>query len=145
MSDVNKENVEFAISIMGQAKKLDMCSFQDGPVDEVDSIDKLHACGNTACFVGYLILTDRYKEFVYKEFGKGHLISSDGTIDEWNNADDFYNSPEYYLGKFLNIDYDLAHAFIYGYSEDYDENFYAVPFREVKPEHVITKLEELLV
>lgn len=110
------------------------------------NVDDLHRCGNTACFVGYLALTDEYKAFVTDTY-KAHItdlheirVDYDGTIA---NTARFGNSSEDYLSKFLGIDEDIAHAFIYGSPVAWDKNFYPVDFEKVKPQHVIEKLEEL--
>lgn len=53
---MNKERIQYAISIMEQAENLDMNSYQSA-FNHVATIKELHTCGNTACFAGYLALS----------------------------------------------------------------------------------------
>jgi hypothetical protein len=53
---MNVDNIKYAIEVMKKAKSLSMTSFQHGTT-EVESVKELHTCGNTACFIGYLVLT----------------------------------------------------------------------------------------
>lgn len=157
---MNVENVNFAIEVMKNAKNLQMTTFQHSSDGDEDydgtvacTIDDLHRCGNTACFVGYLSLTDEYKKFVINTFkqntNQDFKVDSDGTIieDFYNEEDDDYfeNSSEYYLSEFLGITNYTAHDFIFG-DTIYGgfSNFYDMNFKQVKPEHVINKLELVL-
>jgi hypothetical protein len=100
---VNVKNVKFAIEVMKQAKNLNMCMYQDGRED-VDTIEELHACGNTACFIGYLVLTDTYKNFVKSLITNQLQFETDGTISYGVLEDlPLDNEPGYYLSEFLGL------------------------------------------
>lgn len=145
MSKINKENVLFSIEVMKQAKNLQMESFQGGTGSSC-TMDDLHSCGNTACFIGYLALTDYYKKFAldvwYKD--RNPKVWRDGTVLSGDEGEGIFE-PEHYLAKFLGVSVEKAEGFIYGSGGDGSiRSFYPVEFSEVKPEHVIAKLEELL-
>lgn len=147
---MNVENINFAIEVMKSAKNLQMETFQDVNGDEIAcTIDDLHRCGNTACFVGYLSLTDKYKEFVINTYTQDSLkdikVDTDGTVIDYDDDTDFDNSSEYYLSRFLDIKEDTAHGLIYGNRGFGDFcSFYDEDFSKVKPEHVIEKLNLVL-
>ena len=152
---MNRENIEFAIKLMSEAKALNMCSYQSSEAI-AKTVPGLHACGNTACFIGYLALTPEFTNFVIGALGGiNSKVSYDGSLYE----DGAYLEdlpPEMTLSAFLGIDRELAHRFIFNvpeFEEDYDYAgddgdekgcFYPVPFPEVEPKHVIEKLNQLL-
>lgn len=57
---MNKERIQYAISIMEQAKNLKMTYWQ-GEEGFSSTIEELHTCGNTACFAGYLALSPLFQ------------------------------------------------------------------------------------
>lgn len=149
---MNRENVEFAIKLMGEAKCLSMSTFQSSSSGECSkSIEQLHACGNSACFIGYLALTEKFKTFVTAAFklDKSSKIDFDGSLYErftFTDSECEYRrvaDSDLTLATFLGIEVDLAEQFIYGMSESRD-GFYPVRLAEVEPEHVIEKLNQLL-
>ena len=62
---MNIERLNYAIEIMKQARNLDMTNWRSGK--PVESIEELHACGNTACFAGYLALSPEWDGKVASE------------------------------------------------------------------------------
>lgn len=128
---VNKVNVQKAIDIMERVPNdmLNMRFFQSGSLyGTVTTEEALHACGNKACFAGYIAVSPEFK--------------ADGGKSSWSGAprltpgDNATDS----ISKWLDIDLDLAESFVFGDSD----TFYPVPWTEVKPQHVIAKLKELL-
>ncbi|AAS89637.1 p51 [Pseudomonas phage PaP2] len=132
----NIENVKLAIQVMERATNLDMRSWQAdsrnaylAPPIMALSIDDLHACGNTACFAGYLAISgipgwsiSAFQKPKYKE----HLNESA-------------------VKNFLEISNDLAYALVYGeYTIGDWDTFYPVPFSKITPDHVIEKLNLIL-
>lgn len=77
---MNKERIQYAISIMEQAKNLYMNSWQSA-FKPVATINELHFCGNTACFAGYLALSPLFKEVGGAVGSHGHPILGDW-VDE---------------------------------------------------------------
>lgn len=140
---MNENNVRYAIEVMKSAKNLYMGDFQCGDYAEVDTVEGLHACGNTACFIGYMCLTDVWKEFFHGlvEYGEVSDFSISGDV-YYNDGYNF--KTEYSLAKFLDISPNLADAFIYGSSAKHPFMYYPIDFEDVKPEHVIARLEKVL-
>lgn len=148
---MNVDNIKYAIEVMKKAENLFMGDFQCAPdkceddrnydineFREAETIDQLHTCGNRACFIGYLCLTDVWKQF-FGGMGKVLKFDTDGSI-LYADIEDIYTSNA--LSEFLDIDRELADALIYG---DYDDkDFYPVNFEDVTPEHVIEKLNLIL-
>lgn len=131
---MNKQRVEQAIDMMRNAKNLDMSDWQihaAGTKRNVNSIEELHSCGNTACFAGYLAISPEFH-------AAGGSCGLNGTpvIDNGLAADDA-------VARYLDISPSLAHAIVYGHRY-HDIALYPVAFNDVKPEHVIAVLECVL-
>lgn len=123
---MNKRNVLKAIAIMKRAKNLEMLAFQSRAHGRgfVGTEEELHMCGNTACFAGYIAISKEFKE--------------DG--GECRDGSPFFNGEleEEAIRQWLDISIDLASGLVYG------EVYSPIPFSEVKPKHVIEKLELIL-
>jgi hypothetical protein len=133
---VNRENILHAISVMKKAKNLDMRSFQSDHHEVQCSVAELHRCGNTACFAGYMMLTTKVKTFAKQTYGPNLALS----YETGDMLTDRTVIPERrWLSEYLGISEDLARQFVYGFGD-----FYPVQFADVKPEHVIEKLEAVL-
>lgn len=143
---MNRENVEYCISLMENAKNLCMQDYYIGNND-CNTIEELHACNNTACFMGYVGLSEKFKEDGGDVFHPNiPILTIDG--EEYDG--------HYALAKWLDIDVDLAHQFVMGVRDENfcyyrmytDPNryspFYAKPWDDVKPQDVIEKLKLLL-
>lgn len=144
---MNVDNIKYAIEVMEKAENLYMGDFQcEGEFDdnwedyrEADTIEKLHACGNRACFIGYLCLTDVWKKF-FSDIGAVISYETDGTVC-FRGLDNSDTTES--LSTFLDIHPNLADALVFGKDLSGDD-FYPVMFQNVKPEHVIAKLELIL-
>lgn len=141
---MRKENVEAAIRIMQQAENLDMTWFQNANISggfryATHSIDELHACGNSACFAGYVALS---KEF--QDDGGGVLAGGRPVYRRGSNSIHGHSA----IAEFLGISDELATLLVYGEPDDAegpeDEAFYGKSFESVTPEDVIEKLEMIL-
>lgn len=55
---INSERLEQAIAVMRRAGKVDMRTWQSGQVKSSES--RIHACGNTACFAGWLAVSPEF-------------------------------------------------------------------------------------
>lgn len=120
---MNRDRIEYCIELMRGADRLNMLWYQSG--DEVDTLEEFHQCGNTACFAGYVALSPEFR-------------AEGGSID--------FGSPVWEgeegasaIAQWLGISYALAERFVYGH-----DDFYPVPFGDVKPQHVIEKLQAIL-
>lgn len=133
MKSTKPENVRKAIAIMERARpdNFDMGSWQcrAGLDDYVARTEKeLHACGNTACFAGYVALSPEFHE-------DGGRINPDGA--PFLPRCDAGPST---IAKWLGVSIDIAT----GLTSCDNGSFYPVPWYAVKPQHVIAKLKELL-
>ena len=145
---MNRERIEQCIDMMKRAKNLNMLTFQ-GCKDEnpvCDNISQLHACGNTACFAGYLAISDFFKR-------------AGGEVSETGSGAPVY-TPLYDTGygwehrgssavaEFLGIGYEIASDIVNGINESEQEgsycSFYGKDFEDVTPEDVIQKLQMIL-
>ena len=62
---MNRENIEYMIGIMEEAEALDMNYFQNTSTfmePSSETIEELHKCGNTACFAGYMAISDKFQK-----------------------------------------------------------------------------------
>lgn len=146
---MNIERINKAIELMQQAKNLDMREFQKGDAEPVKTMEELHACGNTACFAGYIALSpDFHAAGGWCDDGMPRMHNP-----HWGRGTEGYVSHHlcgseaiaYYLG----ISEGDACEIVYG---DLDEDvgdgnewslFYDKPWEEVTASDVIEKLEEL--
>lgn len=125
----NIERINKCIDLMRRAKNLNMRYWQDYTMRQgpEESVRDLHACGNTACFAGYLAISKFFQE-------EGGTVLSDGS-PEW--AD--YCGAEavaMYLGISIVLARDITvdpHGFW--------ERTCGVIFNKVEPKHVIKVLQ----
>lgn len=60
---MNRANIQATLDILRQAQAFDIRYFQRGAPHYVDTIEQLHACGNTACIAGYVAISPGWKAF----------------------------------------------------------------------------------
>lgn len=136
---MNRERVEYCIELMENVDRNNFCmiNFQyKGPLDKVArNITDLHTCGNSACFAGYVALSERFQ----REGGKVANNPIGAPIFK-------YGIGSRAIALYLGITEDTADALVSGAYDDEDakDDFYPVEFSEVKPEHVIEKLKLIL-
>jgi len=130
----NIDRLQDAIAIMRISKNLDMRSFQNtfDSLKISDSIASLHACGNTACFAGYIAISPMFQN-------AGGTCGNKGS-PKFNGK---YSSGA--LAEYFEISPDLADKLIFGEQNScWQEIFYPVPFDKITPAHVIQKLEMII-
>lgn len=122
---MNIANIDKAIAIMRRAQRLDMTFYQDGE-GICETEEGLHACGNTACFAGYVAISPEFRADGGEVMlaGMPYFRRSSG--------------PEA-IARWLDISVHEASQFVLGI----DDFYHPVPFHEVEPHHVIEKLEAL--
>ena len=129
---MNRERIQSAIAMMKRAipRYFNMTNWQNEPHGHIIQIaqteSELHACGNTACFAGHLALSPEFQK-------AGGSVNKIGApvfkgFDEANAVAEYFDIP-YELARDLTLP---------------DRDFYPVYFEDVKPEHVIEKLEMIL-
>jgi hypothetical protein len=130
---MNRERIQAAIAMMKRAiaRYFDMTTWQNKPHGRIIQIiaqteSELHGCGNTACFAGHLALSPEFQK-------AGGLVSKTGA-PIFNGLLEASAVAEYF-----DIPYELARDLTLP-----DRDFYPVDFKDVKPEHVIEKLEMIL-
>ena len=129
---MNRERIQYAVSMMKRVthRHFDMANWQNKDHSYVSRIvqteSELHACGNTACFAGHLALSPEFKK-------AGGLLYGTGA-PKFNNF-----SGSFAVAEYFDIPYELARDLTLP-----RRNFYPVDFEDVKPEHVIEKLEMIL-
>ena len=130
---MNRERIQDAITMMKDVthRHFNMTNWQNEPQGHIIQIaqteSELHACGNTACFAGHLALSPEFQD-------AGGLVSKIGAP--------MFNGVRYAeaVAEYFDIPYELA-----GDLTLRNRDFYPVRFKDVKPEHVIEKLEMILV
>ena len=129
---MNCERIQDAITMMNDVthRHFDMANWQNEPQGHIKQIvqteSELHVCGNTACFAGHLALSPEFQD-------AGGLVSKIGAP--------IFNGVRFVeaVAEYFDIPYELA-----GDLTLPDRDFYPVRFEDVKPEHVIEKLEIIL-
>ena len=129
---MHRERIQSAIAMMKRVthRYFDMTNWQNelyGHIKQIAQTEsKLHACGNTACFAGHLALSPEFQD-------AGGLVSKIGAP--------IFNGVRFVeaVAEYFDIPYELA-----GDLTLPDRDFYPVRFEDVKPEHVIEKLEMIL-
>jgi len=129
---MNRERIQDAITMMKRAipRYFDMTNWQNEPQGHIKQIvqteSELHVCGNTACFAGHLALSPEFQK-------AGGSVSKIGAP--------VFNGVRYAeaVAEYFDIPYELAMDLTLP-----DRDFYPVYFEDVKPEHVIEKLEMIL-
>lgn len=132
---VNITNIDKAIAIMERAHKLDMRFYQRG--NELStSIDELHGCNNSACFAGYIAISEEFQ----KDGGK-HGYSGEPIFN--------YQLGDRAISEWLNINHKLSYKLVNGdveYNETLESiwsHFYNCPWVSVQPHDVIYKLQQI--
>lgn len=144
-----------AIAIMKRAKNLNMKEWQKPNYDHseipriVSTEEELHACGNTACFAGYVAISPEFK-------ADGGRIGRGGApvLSPIEPRPTAFQVPEV-IAQWLGITVKEADSLVYGdiYAET-DEStddmtakshYYQKEWLKVEPQDVIEKLEELKV
>ena len=129
---MNRERIQDAITMMKDVthRHFDMTNWQKDPHGHIIQIaqteSELHACGNTACFAGHLALSPEFKK------AGGSVSKIGGPV--FNGLLETSAVAEYF-----GIPYELARGLTLP-----GRDFYPVRFEDVKPEHVIKKLEMIL-
>jgi len=130
---MNRERIQAAIAMMKRAipRYFNMSNWQNerpGHIMQIAQTEsELHGCGNTACFAGHLALSPEFQD-------AGGSVSKIGAP--------MFNGVRYAeaVAEYFDIPYELA-----GNLTLPGGDFYPVKFRDVKPEHVIEKLEMILI
>lgn len=135
---MNRENVKYCIELMQNATSFDICDWQSG-FKLRDSIDALHSCGNTACFAGYIAISEKFKN-------DGGIQGTSGApiigINKGSNAVAYWlDIPERLAYSFTNGDTCMQklNDSYFTYSD-----FYEKAWCDIKPQDVIKKLNQLL-
>ena len=129
---MNRERIQSAIAMMKRVthRYFDMTNWQNelyGHIKQIAQTEsELHGCGNTACFAGHLALSPEFQD-------AGGLVSKIGAP--------IFNGVRFVeaVAEYFDIPYELA-----GDLTLPDRDFYPVDYEDVKPEHVIEKLEMIL-
>lgn len=146
---VNTANVRTAINIMRGATNLCMLQHQAVTTNAYDSSDpiicttteELHKCGNTACFAGYVGVSDEWRALGGWIDSHGQPLIHDGLGRTLVSVDAIH----YWIGG----DWDFMDCMIMGgvFYRDGDVSycgFYGKDFADVTKEDVIAALETLL-
>ena len=129
---MNRERIQYAVSMMKRVthRYFDMTNWQNEPQGHIKQIvqteSELHVCGNTACFAGHLALSPEFKK------AGGSVSKLGGPV---------FNGVRFVeaVAEYFDIPYELAGDLTLS-----GQDFYPVRFEDVKPEHVIEKLEMIL-
>lgn len=145
----NIANIDTAIAIMKRAAKhnrIDMRSWQtrqNRNSNIATTEAELHACGNTACFAGYVAVSPEWK-------AAGGTIGGSGTplLLLWPDISSHYAIGKSAIAAWLGIRQRLAESLVCGDTYlmkdiiNYQHSsFYDKPWKEVTAEDVIAKLE----
>ena len=130
---MHRERIQSAIAMMKRVthRYFDMTNWQNelyGHIKQIAQTEsKLHACGNTACFAGHLALSPEFKK------AGGSVSKLGGPV---------FNGVRFVeaVAEYFDIPYELAGDLTLS-----GQDFYPVRFEDVKPEHVIEKLEMILI
>ena len=129
---MNRERIQSAIAMMKRAipRHFNMSDWQNKDhsyfLQIAQNETELHGCGNTACFAGHLALSPEFQK-------AGGSVSITGA-PSFNGLLEASAVAEYF-----GITYEMARDLTLP-----DRDFYPVRFEDVKPEHVIEKLEMIL-
>ena len=150
---MNREHIQHAIDLMKAAEAagtLDMTSWQDDEDDTLynligkdyaETVEELHACGNTACLAGHIALSP-----VFQAIG-GEVDQRDGsptleTVDKDGIC--VRGTEERAVALFFDISIELAHKLCLPPARAKGDHFYPAEFEDVQPHHVIDKLQNIL-
>jgi len=134
---MNRKRIKQCITMLKNAKNFDIQTFQDsangGVCFNANSVEELHRCGNTACFAGYLAISDFFKkdggEISYQAPLFGNRVGCEA------------------VAVYLDIPSELACSLVYGDLDNDDDDFssfYQRFWPLVEASDVIEKLEEIL-
>ena len=129
---MNRERIQDAITMMNDVtnRHFDMANWQNEPHGHIIQIaqteSELHGCGNTACFAGHLALSPEFQK-------AGGSVSKTGA-PIFNDLLEASAVAEYF-----GITYEMARDLTLP-----SRDFYPVCFEDVKPKHIIEKLEMIL-
>jgi hypothetical protein len=146
---MNPVNVEKAIAIVRRAKNFDMTNYQIkiNPIGGAKTTEEaMHACGNRACFAGYVAISPEWKA------DGGEVNSWSGTpmiLDQNDERVSGSTAIAYWLGISDGLSDSLVHG---NTSADHPLStaegryslFYEKMFRDVEQQDVINKLELIL-
>lgn len=149
---MNEKNVQKAIDIMKRAAEhdcIDMTSYQSANEESnlVRYEDELHACGNKACFAGYIAVSPEFRA----DGGCTSFAGSPMIYKKLINTN--YPVLGYVaIAEWLGIHSDIAYSFVHGDLDDdaIVENgglysgFYEKDWSDITADDVIVKLEQLL-
>ena len=149
---MNANNVRTAVAIMRRAALhncIDMVRYQWGDIPEdgrryvAETEEQLHACGNTACFAGYVAVSPEWKAAGGYMYHNGEPKLPGGP-----NKEDMWALPA--IAAWLGVDVYLAERLVLGditYGGAGEGNysvFYGKRWGEVDAHDVIEKLELIL-
>ena len=129
---MNRERIQDAITMMKRAipRHFNMSDWQNKDhsyfLQIAQNETELHGCGNTACFAGHLALSPEFQK-------AGGSVSITGA-PSFNGLLEASAVAEYF-----GITYEMARDLTLP-----SRNFYPVDFEDVKPKHIIEKLEMIL-
>jgi len=129
---MNRERIQAAIAMMKDVthRYFNMTEWQNKAHSYVlwiaQTESELQGCGNTACFAGHLALSPEFQK-------AGGSVSKIGAP--------IFNGVRYAeaVAEYFDITYKLAGKLTLDYI-----HFYPVDFKDVKPKHIIEKLEMIL-
>jgi len=133
---MNVERIQKCIAMLEAANEnnFSMIWYQNNTGDvyhRANNVVDLHRCGNTACFAGYLTISDFFKE------DGGECKFSYPVYKGYDESDA--------VAAYLDISVLTATSLVFGdVGEGRYSNFYGKHWEEVKPNDVIKKLKELL-
>lgn len=145
---MNTENIKHCIEVMKQAQNLNMNNFRSDLMSDINSVEELHSCGSSACFLGYVSLTKKYHDFFAPILSQSADIFIDhsgsiihGYLDKDGDFLKDLKPSDVALGEFLGVSSEIAESFIYGRYAMYGMDR---KLKEIKAYEVIERLEWLL-
>lgn len=133
----NMDTLDTMISIIRRAKKqsaINMLFWQGTQRDRSSTEAELHACGNTACFAGYIALSPEWKAI-------GGLVGTWGTPTLEANPS---MAPDQALGQWLAVSPDLVAPMIYNIETDSgDHVLYETKWPKVTADDVLKVLRRI--
>ena len=153
---MNIEHIDQAIAIMKRAGKVNMHQWQERGASCATTEKELHACGNSACFAGWVAVSPEWKEFggSFAYRGEPFLIKN---ISK-NGYENLHGSVNEDVGEWLGLPECIANCLIHGDIEssptyykpsamEVDDQyttfsmFYGKDWADVNAQDVIEKLE----
>lgn len=135
---MNRQNIKAAIALMKRAgASVDMANWQT-PADRVTGIklteEDLYACGNKACFAGFVAVSPEFK-------------ASGGTCSCRGSPQFQGKDGHCAISAWLDIPMHTAYNLVTGnvYNLKHYSHFYGKPWPEVTNKDVIAELRKLLI